>query len=117
MKTLHKQLRTNTITGGLHQIHKDNRRAKQRARKTNTDTNAGMFTHRKGVAGKATARPDLPVSRIIEEMMTEWQARTMPVNILTLVVMEGFFCLPKAGRIIRGIRRVHFSLAIVFTDY
>ena len=54
------------------------------------------------------------VRGIIEEMMTEWMVRTMLVNILTLLGMEGVFCLPKATRsVVRAFRWVHGSLNIL----
>ena len=67
-------------------------------------------TRRKGVA-VATALTSW-FRGIIEEMMTEWMARTMLVNILTLLMMEGVFCLPELRRIVRAFRGVHGSLNI-----
>lgn len=40
------------------------------------------------------------------------QIVSRPVHGQTLVVMEGIFCLPKAGWVVRGFRGVHFSLNI-----
>ena len=47
---------------------------------------------------------DLSFRSIIEEMMIEWRCKNNVCE-LTLVVMEGAFCLPAPARVVGGLRR------------
>ena len=107
----HRQKQTHETTHTYHDTYKcllrdTQKRIQTRCTQSHTHTCTGKECH-----GAATVLTSC-FRGIIEEMMTEWMVRTMPVNILTLVVMEGIFCLPKAGWVVRGFRGVHFSLNI-----
>ena len=49
---------------------------------------------------------DLSFRSIIEEMMIEWRCKNNVCE-LTLVVMEGGFCLPGPARVVGGLGREH----------
>ena len=49
---------------------------------------------------------DLSFRSIIEEMMIEWRCKNNVCE-LTLVVMEGTFCLPAPARVVGGLGREH----------